>query len=284
MREGIKTQFTELYGSLHGMKLTDKPPTLIKLAGLVAELKKLGKEFIARVFSPAKTVAAFKAEAEKLITDKFDAVKGLKLDTLNRSASAILEVVDRFDMPKMMFFGSVNKMGVRARQGRARASYRTLTRAFSGELITEGVTLNTKLNDDDAEQDFVTMKEYYSGKLESHKERILNNPRVSQDVKDLLPKLTSWQWSDNNNVQAIMWHESGHRLHRHPKFKDDELDRLVRAAYQDGWAFLVGEYAVTNHKEYFAETFVLYMKGKHDLINPKILAYLKKADKANNYE
>lgn len=285
MRESIKSQFTELFGSLNGMKLTDKPPALIRLAVLVAELKKLGKAFVARVFAPVKTMAAFKQAAEEMLSDKFDVVRGVKLDTLNKSASAILEVSDRFELPKMKFFGSINKMGIRTkRQGRAHASYVRSSRAFSGELITEGITMNSKLNDSDIEQEYARSKEYYGAELEQHKLSILNNARVSQEVKDLLPKMTNWQWNQCNNVQAIMWHESGHRLHLYPLRERDELDSLAMTAYREGWALLVSKYGLSNYKEFFAETFVLYMKGEHNLINPKLLAYLKKADKANNNE
>jgi len=98
--------------------------------------------------------------------------------------------------------------------------------------------------------------------------------KFEQDIDGIYP------WSIVSDTKQVAYHENGHRLHG--KFLD-EINAILPPT-QLGWHYLISKYGQTNPKEYFAESFALYMKGDKSQfyrIHPDVLDWLQRKDLAN---
>jgi hypothetical protein len=88
------------------------------------------------------------------------------------------------------------------------------------------------------------------------------------------------EYSPVKSVKDIGYHENGHRFHGfHLQRLDDIMSK--ENVIKDGWSFLASKYGQTNHREYIAETFTIYMQGDEDQfyrIHPKILQFYRQQD------
>jgi hypothetical protein len=91
---------------------------------------------------------------------------------------------------------------------------------------------------------------------------------------------TMVDWQDY--VRKTFIHETGHRLHAQNL---QEIDRILGGVGDQRKKFLwkrqTSEYAATNDKEWFAESFVHYIEGRHDRIYPPLLRWLKDHDRGS---
>ena len=85
----------------------------------------------------------------------------------------------------------------------------------------------------------------------------------SDEVQKRMNKRKIVEWSPVKSVKDLAYHENGHRFHSfHLQRLDDILSK--ENVVKDGWSFLVSKYGQTNHREYIAETFTIYMQGDED--------------------
>jgi SPP1 gp7 family putative phage head morphogenesis protein len=89
--------------------------------------------------------------------------------------------------------------------------------------------------------------------------------------------LTGWQ----DLVRKSFIHETGHRVHAQNLQAIDAIfaDTTMDARTRYLWKRQTSEYAATNAKEWFAESFVHYIEGRHDRVYPPLLKWLKAHDK-----
>jgi hypothetical protein len=89
--------------------------------------------------------------------------------------------------------------------------------------------------------------------------------------------LTGW----DDLVRKTFIHETGHRLHAQYLKEIDAIlaDETIDAPTRFLWKRQTSQYASKNGKEWFAESFVHYIEGRHDRVYPPFLRWLKKNDR-----
>jgi hypothetical protein len=71
----------------------------------------------------------------------------------------------------------------------------------------------------------------------------------------------------------------GHVIHvAHPQ--RGELQTIAASSQIKGWSRVLTEYANTDLNEYIAEAFTAYVKGDTDKLDPNMVNWFKKYDKA----
>ena len=217
---------------------------------------------------------------------------GSKPDGLHDVALASKEVIDRFNLPKMKYFGNWRNAPVRYRERR------TSSAAFS----MDNDHFLIKKNSTDREtvqtlflahpEDFNRRKNIEKGFTQEY-QRSVDNQSVllrdvvgkvrvnpSSEVQKRMNKRKTVEYSPVKSVKDIGYHENGHRFHGfHLQRLDDIMSK--ENVIKDGWSFLASKYGQTNHREYIAETFTIYMQGDEDQfyrIHPKILQFYRQQD------
>ncbi|WP_070962889.1 hypothetical protein [Vibrio sonorensis] len=252
---------------------------LNRMVKLLKVIEGKAKSYIKTLFEPASNFADFASKFKHKIFSGFGVSKNANLEVCNEAAEAMLDVTDRFDMETLGFFGNASKSPFRGSKmsRNANATYH-YGRSFFGEKRPDGIVIPVSITPNSIKAQKAKANEMYNAGLDKAKARIMEHKRVSDEVKEKSQELKAWRWSVSTDFKGTAYHEMGHKLHLSSDV--DGLDTLVREAYNKGWAMVMSEYAKTNHKEFFAETFCAYMLGEHEFIEPRLLAKLKELDKA----
>ncbi|GGD64666.1 hypothetical protein GRI62_11840 [Erythrobacter arachoides] len=121
---------------------------------------------------------------------------------------------------------------------------------------------------------------------------ITNRPvstwKVGDDVKDR-PSGSQHYFSDIDKARVVMYHETAHTIHQEYKrtgYRRDvglppieiELQALYNAKVRSGdlKKNAPTSYAMTNSKEWFAESFALYMMGREDLVDVDLIELIER--------
>ena len=230
-------------------------------------------------------------EARQLVLDYISFEEGLaagsKPDAIRDTVVASREVMERFDLPKMKYFGGRSKAPVRYRRSRnAMAAFSMeydhyLLEKKGANKDVEALYQNTDYNN------FYHKK--YTQVLQTGKYELFadvtgkKQAKPSEKVRELMFKRGTVEWSPVRTIKDIGYHENGHRLHG---FHRQEIDSIMsnNNVIGEGWSYLVSKYAQTNHKEYIAETFTIYMQGDESQfyrIHPEILKFYRQRDRYN---
>lgn len=264
-----------------GFPIFQQPEALSRMQELWDMVNRV-KEYVKTVFKPAKNIDELRQRYNKSeMLEKFDVSKSARLDTCNAGFEAMTEVTDRFEMSRpMSFFGSQNESPFRGSKIKKNvfALYTWVRRWGESTGGPDAIIFPVSTSLPKVEQNKKAANDYYNRLLDEHKVMVSNNHRASDEVKRRAEKLTKWRWSVSENFKGTMHHEMGHMIHL--RGDTPELDELARENYINGWPLLISQYALHNHKEYFAETFAAYMAGEHEFIEPRLLAVLKELDKA----
>ncbi len=263
-----------------GYPSNQKGSVLTRMVTLLKVVESKISDFVKTVFSPATSFKDFAQKFAGKIFGDFGVSKNANLDICNEAAEAMLDVSDRFDVGRQLgFFGNASQSPFRGSKMRknANATY-SRTRSWTGELVADGIIIPVSITPNSVKQQKEGTNSMYNAQLDYVKNWIQSHTRISDEVKEKAKQLKEWRWSISSDFKGTAYHEMGHKLHLGEDVGN--LDPLIREAFNKGWAVVLSEYAKTNSKEFFAETFCAYMLGEHDFIEPRLLAKLKEMDKA----
>ncbi|MDC5753532.1 hypothetical protein [Vibrio europaeus] len=257
-----------------------KAESLRRMVKLLKIVESKVKDFVKTVFKPATSFNDFANKFTGKIFDNFGVSKNANLDVCNEAAEAMLDVTDRFEVGERLgFFGNASQSPFRGSKmtRNAGATYNRL-RSFLGKHKVDGIVIPVSITSDSVKKQKEKSNGMYDAKLPRIKEWIQAHSRISNEVKEKAKELKRWRWSVSTDFKGTAYHEMGHKIHLSADI--DGLDQLIREAHNQGWSTVLSEYAKTNHKEFFAETFCAYMLGEHEFIEPRLLAKLKELDKS----
>ncbi|QUM78721.1 hypothetical protein HWV00_20840 (plasmid) [Moritella sp. 24] len=278
----LQSEAVALFGRLTGLSIIKKVPVISRLTDIVVLLTKTIVAYVAPIFERAKTIAKFHVNS-KSFAEGSDSVKGVSLDVLNDSGEVLLEVQERFSLPKIKFFGSGARAPNKHRlSGRAKACYlHSRDNDFSRPGYTDQILINTTIKADltHVERQGVAMAMSRQFPLDAH-QRKSNKSVKDPDALAVIMALTEWPWSHSQSAKNIMSHEAGHRLHSYLDSQGVAINQLLRRGYDKGWHYCLSQYGTTNINEFMAEAFSCYMQDKHELIYPELLQLFKEHDKA----
>lgn len=179
---------------------------------------------------------------------------GMDLDTANHVNRVLLEMqaeCDRLGIPRLR--------GVKTGAGRALASMGDGVLSFSRHLTVNPV-----------------------GNLKT-------STAKAGDALATKPHTTEAYFTDPlDRVRTTLWHEFAHHIHQQFKVTnaleyrvspplEKALAAFTRARH--GSLVIPSRYAATNSKEFFAESYNLYKLGREDLIDPEIVALIRKLER-----
>ncbi len=187
---------------------------------------------------------------------------------LKQAVATIGEVADRFDMPKLRYLGSFEAFPERLRGvKRALACYVPARDAVCIRATSvKGV------------QPFKPFGPHVAKWTELLDKASPGVQRIARkEIGD------QWLWSPVHDLDTLLVHELGHRLH----FRNyAELNRLLYAwaeeMRRDGWGLLVSQYGLSDIHELVAEAFVLYLRGGDSgrrRIYPPLLKWFEEKDR-----
>ncbi|EKO3439488.1 hypothetical protein NTE19_003380 [Vibrio fluvialis] len=279
-KKGAMAELKRHLKGFAGYPVFQQPEALLKMEDLWGVINRV-KEYVKTIFKPAKSIDELKDRYNNSdMLKSFDVSKSARLETCNAGFEAMINVADRFEMSQpLSFFGTMNESPFRGEKIRKNtyAVYSRVKSYFSNNL-TDGIIFPVATSLKKVEEQKRLGNARYNDKLQQHIDMVLSNRMASEEVKEKAKQLKSWRWSVSEKFQGTVHHEMGHMLHLREDIK--ELDPLVRENYRNGWGLLISQYSLTNHKEYFAETFAAYMEGEEEFIEPRLLALLKELDKA----
>ncbi len=241
------------------------PPALVPQAS--------APQFAYENFVPAPTVEAAVKAMESSIAKRVSLMKGAKLEGINATHAATLEVIERFGLKPMKYFGDPKK---------STRNYKWTTQHVAGFSMdnNEYLVKLFGLSEKAVAERFAKSEPYKVGAYNKARASIAQSKLVADEVKLRFAQLntTDISWSPIVSVRDVATHEMGHKLH-------SEYLRQVNAilpSNDKGWHYLISEYAGVNGEELFAESFLLYMQGdetQYYRIYPPLLAFFRKLDK-----
>jgi hypothetical protein len=274
----LQTEAVTLLGRLTGSSRVKQIPLVSRLSAII----KMLVAFVAPIFKRAKTAAEFHNSTGDL-AKYTKSMHKVSLDSLNACGEAMTEAFSRFFMPKMEYFGTGSTAPIKHRLGKRTPACYTHPKWGFGKGVDQ-IVINPELSEtesqDDKDSTAAAMEEQYP--FDAHKALAYKRAKDPR-VQELIGSLTQWNWGISGTAGEVMYHEIGHRWHHYMithQDKGDNIQAVLNAAWAGGWKYLVSQYGMTNIKEFMAESFSLYMQNKHELINPELLALMKKYDKA----
>ncbi len=278
----LQSEAVALFERLTGLSVIKKIPVVGRLATIIELLVSTVVAYVAPIFERAKNIAQFHLNAKQFAGGS-DTVRGVSLDVLNDAGQALVEVQDRFNMPKMKFFGSGSRAPYKSRlSGSAQACYiHSRGKDFTAPHYIDQILINTKMQavptPERAEGIARVMLKRYP--LDAH-QRTANKRVTDPDALAVVMALDVWRWSHSPTATEMLQHEAGHRLHSYMDSMDIPINQVLGEGYRGGWHYCISQYGMTNVNEFMAESFVCYMQDKHEFIYPPLLELYKKHDKA----
>lgn len=181
-----------------------------------------------------------------------------------------VEAVQRFDLPPLMYFGSIADAPFvpNWKVPEASAAYHWRSRSLlfppSSTDHVHIATLYSAGVDDLGLDDFTMQME-----------------RASDEVRALAARSMYPGWSVIRTVSDVAAHEFAHHFHNAHRA---EVDALMAHHHmeEEGWALLVSHYATQEPMEFFAESFALYLRRpdeEHYRLHPALLDFLSRHDR-----
>lgn len=241
-----------------GEMFTDKGErlTLAQLKALSAS-KQAGKS-PGFSLAGAQSVAEIEQGMRGIIADEIRFPEGTTLESARIAAGAMQDVIDRFGLPPVSYFGEVP--GTRV----------TAAGAYYSDTQTVHITgwaLNAEqwkvIDANQKDHDFVA---------DIHLSQLM----TISDLAAAAAETHHFGYVAVPSVAGTVTHEMGHHLYYQ---RINEIQGVANQAYEDGWWRPVSLYAAGSVAELFAEAFSLFMlggEGDHKRIEPEILKWLIK--------
>lgn len=219
--------------------------------------------FSARTVSEAAEIAVSQQIAQ---TTGF--VRGMPASGLNTVLTTVAEVNDRFGLAPLDYLGGVRQYPGGPPRGVAEAL------AFYAPRQNRLAFTREVLNDD---------RDFGGSRLS---DRVITRwmqaiAVAAPEISERAGRISEWRWSPIRSLDMLLIHEMAHRLH---SSREDEVNRLLRgSSWFGGWPLLVGRYAQTSPEEFFAESFVIYMRypDQHFRLAPPLLEFFRSIDRAS---
>ncbi len=224
-------------------------------------------------FIPAKTLEEAQLFAEKYCREslmdktfkgKAD-FKGISLDHANEISEALLEIYENYDFPKITGIKTVDPNSTK---GKKLFSSSDAVMAYSP--VEHGIYINKSIlkNKD-------TLAAYNKRSEDAWNLVIENMDKLSGSQRKLAEryKTAGRDLVGNGTAKDYFMHELGH--HAQWEAFDGKTNNAVGARMQQ-YAGKLSGYATANKSEYFAESFVAYMKGERELLDPEYVVFLDK--------
>lgn len=240
-----------------------------------------------RTFTPAKTIEEAEAYAQAHFGNRYSQMsyKGIGLEYANECNRVLTEMYDRFDVSPLKSVSAMNMRTKMFRGDTADAAY-----LWSGDgtlFINPTYYKNQKaLTAHLAEIEKLTKTVIDGG------QGLLDSGTLREQQRTYIETLmrTGRQCvaQSHDFVQGTFVHESGHML------EDKVFRKLMRKAF-DGDSVLIGKseefisnsrkkyagnisaYAISNNREYIAESFTAWWFGETGILDPEIVAFFEGA-------
>lgn len=240
-------------------------------------------------------------DAEEYIVQNNVATKadfsGVKAKLLPTAAVASLEVVEKFSISPIDWFGPLTKFGLKSKQvskanaAIVRSSKRNLA---TGEIKPHnGLHIAGNFSESSLDRQQFLNKEYAPKYHADASKEIDASPQIAADVKERFSRMGeneyAWTYSGllgaEDHAAAIIYHEYGHVLHLIDGRIGSRINEFIASEkpLDRGWNYLLSKYASTNDREYVAEAFSLYMhapESQHYRIHPALLKIFREEDKS----
>lgn len=229
-------------------------------------------------FKPAKTLEEAQEYAQKYIASYFmdktfkgvADFKGVSLDHANEINKALTEVFERF--PEMDKLSGIKTVSPTSAKGK-KAFKDGADALFSYDPIQHGIYINKEVlkNTD-------SFDAYLRRSQEAWDIVMKNIDKLSGPQKDLAERyaMAGRDLVSGNSVKGLFTHELGHHVQwtmLDSKTTNDIGSRMKQFAPK------LSGYAQASGSEYFAESFVAYMRGEKQLLDPEYVRYLNGASK-----
>ncbi|WP_444452030.1 phage minor head protein [Rhodobacter capsulatus] len=224
-----------------------------------------GAAMVYRTMEPTSDTEAISARAKEARMAIKTGHDGVSPEGYFGMTRAGIEAVERFALPPLRYFGVTESYpyAIRGNVPKHLALFHEPMRSITfPAATTELLTIA-----DTPSADRVTG---WAGRLGA----------VSAEVR-ALSSGTYPGWSVYKNPADIAAHEFGHYTHAHYQ---SEIDALIERhrMFDDGWAYLLSDYATTDRFEFFAEAFTLYLRytSGHSRLHPALLDYFRRRDRS----
>lgn len=230
--------------------------TLAQLNKL-SELRQAGKS-PGFSLDDAQSVAEIEQGMRGIIADEMRFPEETTLESARIAAGAMQNVIERFRLPPVKYFGEVSG----TRKSAAGAYFEENAAVHVSRWAMQSTEWDA-ICENSATYDFVSSLSL---------ERML----TVSDAALLAAGNNQLNYAAISSVAGTVTHEMGHHLYYQ---HIDDLSQLTTKAYNEGWWRPVSYYASENERELFAEILTIFMLGSKDdyqRINPELLEWLKK--------
>lgn len=196
-----------------------------------------------------------------------------KLSAINTVIRTVYETEQAFDFEQMSAMGSATTIARRSRvlKNNTKAAAWYAMRSHAMGWNASG--LSTELREE--------WPHVVAMRMQRHRKLVANLP--DGPAKSAAEK-TDYGWAVfpmTGGAEKPRWiaiHETGHRFHANFQ---QEVDEAISNWKSDGWHLALSEYGSSNHYEFVAESFALYMlkPDQHWRIKPELLTLFKAKDK-----
>jgi hypothetical protein len=256
-----------------GVIFTDKHPMINKVSS--AKRSKIDKfindivnpETEAPAFVPAKSIKEAEGYAKKYADDVDFA--GLNLDSVNAINKRYLELQQKYKLDKLNYVG---KMSTWIKKTNYKGSKKM---AMGHDQPSNSIVFNPKSLKPDAYKDHLV---YYAKNHNIEGTRkFLTKAKAPDEVIELHKLKKESNLVVSRKPDDAFTHEVGHKLHKGlPEGKREELDNLLETERKKYYSYLLSDYAWTNNKEFFAESFAAYnIPELRKFVSPKIATFIQ---------
>jgi len=235
-----------------------------------------GAQFTYQEFKPSKNIKEATARMTGTVADRVDLPPGAKVQMVNETHSAMLEVQERFALGPAAFVGNHKKAGPRYSWNSSAAAafdmkrdyYLGAAKAFNYDMLDAGIEVS-----------HATKGTHYKAATKVLAERGVH---FGDDFVSIFAKMdpSEYKWAIPNTPKDIAFHELGHRLHS--KVMPEISGIFPNGTFAPQWGLLISRYAQTSTEELVAESFALYMQGNKSQffrIYPPLLRLFERMDK-----
>jgi hypothetical protein len=255
------------------------PPPPVRVSPPPPPVAAPAPQFAYKTLAPSKTVKEAIARMTGTIAARVELPSGAKLEMINKTHAAALEVQERFGFGPMGFLGNHKKTGVQykwhpsaiAAFDMKRDFYLAAEKSFNDDYIDATIELSRNL-----------ASSYYAGARKTvNAGSTMSDGTIDNDVVTRFNQIkpASYKNTVQNDPKDVVYHELGHRFHAQLKA---DVDFILEGISANHWGLLLSKYSRTSKEELVAESFALYMQGDKSQffrIYPPLLRLFQRLDK-----
>ncbi|EHK8991090.1 hypothetical protein KCT17_003658 [Escherichia coli] len=228
------------------------------------------ERYSAPEFQRQPTIGKLTKYATGRVAETVKLPAGADVEQMNNAVALMQEIQDRFSIPQARYLGGA-KGDTGHRYGTSKnmlAAYAPSTRAvlttknaFDAERLAASAEASRRRGFISGSRAFAALSE--------------NEP-----LTDIIYSMDHLPWMTVPTPRGIFAHEYGHVVHA---YNNELIDPIARKAEADGWGHALSKYGQTNHSEYVAEAFALYIENPTEAkrrVYPALIEAFEKLDKA----